>query len=180
MNYLSSYVNDNLLSEFVDFSVCFVGVFWPLGRISYGAPAYNMSINGLCNLFDCSVSSFRWWHSSSPALGCTLLKVILSQTWCFWTYNILQVRQCMYNVTVMYVKTNIVAAKRNTCYIFWMCVCSLMYPIWHALFVICSLSNCIFYFPNYLIKGMTFEKQIFEYKMYFDFFYKFRLKHFSF
>jgi len=113
----------------------FWGVLWPSARNWYRAPVYNaMYVHKWVTHFIwllCIFLSLMTLKFST--LGCTFSKVLLIQTWCFFTYNILQFRQCMYNLTLMYVKTTIVAAKSSMCYIFWTCVCSLIYPIWNVL-----------------------------------------------
>jgi hypothetical protein len=67
-------------------------------------------------------------------------------------------------------------------YIFGVCICSLIYPARNALAPNCHLWPVVFtkFFPHYLINGTIFEKKVVERKMYFDFVYKFCLKHFSF
>jgi len=71
--------------------------------------------------------------------------------------------------------------KSNTCYIFWVCVYRLRYPVCKALVAYFHLWPAWLYniIPHCLINGRISEKVI-EHKMCFDCLYNFCLKHFSF
>jgi hypothetical protein len=57
--------------------------------------------------------------------------------------------------------------KRNRRYIFWVCVCSLLYPACNARAPYCHLWPARLYliFQYYLINGTIFEKEVTEHKM---------------
>ena len=64
---------------------------------------------------------------------------VLTSFFCVWDlrlkvkdYTHLQDNQCRYHVKLRGVRATIFTVKSNNCYIFWECVCSLIYPACNA------------------------------------------------
>jgi len=81
-----------------------------------------------------------------------------------------------------HVRATIVAVESSKYYIFWGCVCSLMYPAYNAHASHYHLWPAWLYniFSHHLIKGTIFKKNYWLWNMCFYFLYNFCPKHFSF
>ena len=88
-----------------------------------------------------------------------------------------QSEYCKYNTTWRFLLLNTVAVECNKTYIFWVCVCSLRYPVYNAYASYCYLcpSRLIIFFH---IFSLT-KKKLLKMTCVAIFFYNCCLKHFS-
>ena len=128
------------------------------------------------------IADFLWLQCTARAITTTGLLMNYSEYrgfgWHSFKWYSTRHPVCLWN--------NIETLSRNHCcsgggdkyYIFWVCVCSLIYPACDAHAPYCQLWPAPLYniFPHCLIKVTTFGKRIIEHKICFDFLYNFGLK----
>ena len=88
------------------------------------------------------------------------------------------VSTCM-NLTLRWLRVTTVAIESNKCYGYWVCVFSLPYPTCKAYapcYIFILASPVLQYFSSLSHKWQDFREEVIEFKMCFEFLYKFRLK----
>ena len=148
-----------------------------------------------CNLFFSAGASssaahscmegIKWWDCSVICLVNSFNKNLLiisgrvQNLMCFsWIFAwklwmLRQEKQFTYNITLWCVHVSTVAVGSNKYYIFWVCACSLNYPVCkaHTLYYTVTGSQFCLYniFPHYLINGKIFGEKFWNIKCLFRF-----------
>ena len=167
---------------------------WPFKYVQL--LSWYLTLNS-CKLWLCELLYYQN-HSNIPCSHLNQTLMYITAACCWWvrgmhkscincSVSILMKNTCIARVSCNWgVRLTIVGVEISTCYIIWVCVCSLSFPAAQLIFslllyiLVCGLFGSNIIFVHYFIKHRISEKIFWIQNECFEILYKFCLKHFLF